>query len=82
MDPGDSLQQPWQERLLIFVILCAMVLYLARVLTQFRSQGLSVRRSLSDNDRSQGLSVRRTPSDYDSSASGEASEEYQEDHSE
>ena len=67
MQPEDPLQQPWQERLLIFVILCAMVLFLARTLTQFRSQGLSIRRASSDGD---------------SPASRETSEEYQEDHSE
>ena len=49
-DTPDPLQQPWQERLLIFVLLCAMVLYLARIVRRFRGQGLTVRRNSSGSD--------------------------------
>lgn len=67
METVDPLQQPWQERLLIFVLLCLMVYYLARVVLQFRGQGLSVRRAASESG---------------SSGEGEDSpEEYQDDHS-
>lgn len=48
----DPLDQPWQERLLIFVLLCAMVVYLARMVGNFRGQGLTVRREASGSDAS------------------------------
>jgi hypothetical protein len=37
---------PWQERLLVFVLLCAMVLYLAKVAFDFRTSNLTLRRNL------------------------------------
>ena len=40
--------QPWQERLLVFVALCAMVLYIAKVCTSFLGSGMRVSRALSD----------------------------------
>lgn len=42
MEPAQD--QPWQERLLFFCLLCAMVFWLARILINFRSAGLRLRR--------------------------------------
>ena len=50
----DPLQQPWQERLLIFVLLCVMVLYLARVVLRFRGQGLTIHRGSDEGDQPVG----------------------------
>eukprot|EP00884_Botryococcus_braunii_P003477 jgi/Botrbrau1/1312/Bobra.0063s0028.1 len=41
---------PWQERLFIFVFLCAMVLYLAKIAFDFRNNNLTLRRN-ADIDR-------------------------------
>ena len=49
-DQTDPTQQPWQERLLIFVLLCAMVFYLAKIVWRFRRQGLTVTRNVSEGE--------------------------------
>lgn len=37
---------PWQERLFIFVLLCVMVSYLAKVAFDFRAHNMTLRRNV------------------------------------
>ena len=48
--PDANLEQPWQERLILFVVLCAMTAYLARIVYSFRRQGLAISRAESEDD--------------------------------
>ncbi len=50
MEEGGS----WQERLLIFVLLCAMVSYLAKVVFAFRASNMALRRPGEDENESEG----------------------------
>ena len=48
-------EQPWQERLVLFVMLCGMVVYLARVVLNFRSGGLTLVRDSCTSSSEQEL---------------------------
>lgn len=66
--PDANLEQPWQERLILFVVLCAITAYLARIVFNFRRQGLALSRA--------DIEVNRSSSEADADSEGREGEEH------